>query len=201
MSRYGLEPSHDFWSARFDRRMTMQVGADPAAPPGSGKDVAGLGGASTDDVLQYARYVDSYVEQLDRAFHHWESDPPGCGQKRCILVLAQWNQDMGALGPWQLWREQWQAFEQRLATSYWARVGAYDDVISRHKQLLQFLAHARELGLPGVPDGGQLPNTYVEDAKKHLGGAADHVESILDKLLLGGALVAAVLIAKDAKAR
>lgn len=197
MSRYGLEPTPDFWRARFGRRPQIAVGIDPTEPPGSGKDVAGLGGVSTDDVLQYARFVDAAVQKMDAAFHHWESDPPGCGDRRCILVLAQWNQEMGALGPWQLWRERWLAFEQNLETSWWARVSAWDEVVSQHKELIAFATRARELGLPDVPNVGDLPTTYVEDAINKGKPSLEHAEKLFDRALIGAGIVGAVLIARE----
>lgn len=193
MSRYGLEPSPDFWRARFERQAPIAVGADP---PASGDLII-----STDDVLAYANYVDAFVSQLDRATMHWASDPPGCEPSRCVLVAIQWSKDMGAMGPWEYWAENWRSFLHNLQTSYWARVNAWDTVKARHNELLGFLEHARALKLPDVPGGGKVPEGPLEHAGNTVGKGAEHVESILDKLLLGGALVAAVLVAREAKTR
>jgi hypothetical protein len=178
------------------------MGADPpVGAPGSGQWIQ-----STDDVLAYARYIDQLVVRLNDAVSFWQTDPPGCpAHLRCIIVLAQWNHNLGAMGPWDYWHERWTNLLRDLETSYWARVSEWDALVDLHRELLSFLAQARALGLPHVPDDLPMPTgpTGPGSTLGDLGGALDkggqHIENILGKLLIGGAIVGAVLIAREFK--
>lgn len=201
MTRYGLQPSPDFWRTNFHRApsSSFHIGADAAPAPGSDKWIH-----STDDILQYAQYIDQLVVKLDEAARFWETDPPGCPSQRCILAYAQWNAEMGAAGPWQSWREQWAAFLLELQTSYWARIGMHWDTLEgRQNELLRLLAAARALGLPKVPadlplpvaptgPGGTLGNMGDQFKK-----GADKVDSIANKFMIGAALIGAFLVVRE----
>ncbi len=205
------DPNQSPWN-RFPtpeemRGEVTRVGADPTspdAPPAPGSD---KWFHSTDDILHYAQYIDQLVVRLDAAARYWETDPPGCLGQRCILAYAQWNAEMGAAGPWQSWREQWAAFLLDLQVSYWARLGTHWDTLEgRQNELLRLLAQARALGLPNVPPdlpmpiqptgpGGTLGNVGDQFKK-----GAEKVESVVDKLLIGAAIIGGFLIVREMRA-
>jgi hypothetical protein len=95
------------------------------------------------------------------------------------------------MGPWDYWHERWTNLLRDLETSYWARVSEWDALVDLHRELLSFLAQARALGLPHVPDDLPMPTgpTGPGSTLGDLGGALDkggqHIENILGKLLIG----------------
>lgn len=130
---------------------------------------------STDDVLDYAEWLDKRVAELRLQYNRWKGDPA------TVQKAAQWGESQD----WFRWEEDWNAFVTELRASEWARVNAWDRVKVKHSQLREMRDRAVSMGLPNVPDIGDLPTD------PDVGGGAT---SALESVALAGFAVAAVLL-------
>jgi len=130
---------------------------------------------STDDVLDYAEWLDKRVREMSLAYNRWKGD------SATVAKASQW----GESNDWFRWEEDWNQYVTELRASTWARVNAWDRVKLKHGQLLELREKAVTLGLPGVPEIAEKPRD------PDVGGGA---KTALESVALAGFAIAAVLL-------
>lgn len=131
----------------------------------------------TDDVVDYARWLDRRVLELDTA---WKR-PDALARPDVQLWATSWI-------PW--WY-QWSVFRRQIVGNYVDRVNTWDDVKQRHAELLEHRAKAVSAGVD-APVIAPTPKDPTLGDLATSGGALGL--SLGAGLLVGGVAVVALLL-------
>lgn len=176
---YGLRPL----ASGSARGFVARVGDDGAPPyvpgPAPHSDEWWI---STDDVLDYANWLEPRVQEMFNDSAAWQSTPAG---KQLAQQFANW---------WPGWSK----FYRDLRENWSARIAAWETVRKYHGELLAFADAAKAQGFKVTIDPGAKPRN-PEEKWTGPGSTLDSVGDLLTYALYGGLAVGGYLLVREIK--
>lgn len=116
---------------------------------------------STDDVLDYARWLEHQIQAVERVLLDAQRSGDGAELAAANTFSVEWIP----------YRARWSAFRQALEASWWDRVNAWDRIVAFHEELRRLSARGRELGMPlrdlaAPPRDAEALTSLVRDVRE-----------------------------------